>query len=192
MVLDYGTIKYIETVGSSLRLHYIDTKKVDAYPDGRGRYLPRKTTTGAPPDPDPREPPEEPEDPPPPAPGTWTHPLAGSVLTSGFGWRSGGFHYGVDLSTTTAGTYVKGHSTDGAYTFTYNHGADETLAVEAGTTVPAGTILFYEGATGNVTGTHLHFEIIEGVWNDPWAPPYNNGANFIDPLPVLRDHGVLI
>jgi murein DD-endopeptidase MepM/ murein hydrolase activator NlpD len=92
----------------------------------------------------------------------------------------------------TAGTYVKGHSTDGLYTFTYNHGADESLMVSAGTTVPAGTVLFTEGATGNVTGTHLHFEIIEGTWNDPWAPPYNNGANFVDPLPVLRDHGVVI
>jgi murein DD-endopeptidase MepM/ murein hydrolase activator NlpD len=64
--------------------------------------------------------------------------------------------------------------------------------VEAGDTVTAGTQLFTEGATGNVTGTHLHFEIIEGTWNDPWAPPYNNGANFVDPLPVLRDHGVNI
>jgi murein DD-endopeptidase MepM/ murein hydrolase activator NlpD len=218
MTLDYATIRYLETVGGSLRIHYIDGKKVDAYPDGRGRYLPRKTTVGDPPDPDPWEPPPPPEDPPPT--GSWVHPLEGAIMTSGFGWRQGGFHYGIDLSTTTAptgapvlsvtdmvitvavdayeggnataGTYVKGHSTDGLYTFTYNHGADESLMVSAGTTVPAGTVLFTEGATGNVTGTHLHFEIIEGTWNDPWAPPYNNGANFIDPLPVLRDHGVVI
>jgi murein DD-endopeptidase MepM/ murein hydrolase activator NlpD len=129
-------------------------------------------------------------------------------------------HYGIDLSTTTApqggpvrsvtdmvitraydayeggnstaGTYVKGHTPDGAYTFTYNHGADGTLQVAVGDTVTPGTVLFTEGATGNVTGTHLHFEIIEGNWPDPWAPPYNNGANFIDPLPVLREHGVNI
>lgn len=219
MALDYNTIRYLETIGGSLRVHYIDGKKVDAYPDGRGRYLPAKGNEGDPPETyDPWVPPEEPTDPPPA--GSWTHPLPGGVLTSGFGMRTGGFHYGIDLSTTTApsgapvlsaadmiitvavdafeggnstaGTYVKGHTPDGAYTFTYNHGADESLLVAVGDTVTAGTQLFTEGATGNVTGTHLHFEIIEGNWPNPWAPPYNNGATFIDPLPVLRSHGVNI
>jgi murein DD-endopeptidase MepM/ murein hydrolase activator NlpD len=217
--LDYSTIKYLETLGNGVRIHYKDGKKVDAFPDGRGRYLPRKADAGTPPEEyEPWEPPPEPTDPPPT--GSWAHPLPGAVLTSGFGMRTGGFHYGIDLSTTTAasgapvlsaadmvitvavdayeggnstaGTYVKGHTPDGAYTFTYNHGADESLLVTVGQTVTAGTQLFTEGATGNVTGTHLHFEIIEGNWPNPWAPPYNNGANFIDPLPVLRSHGVNI
>ena len=219
MPLDYGTIKYVENVGDHLFIHYMDGKKVSALSDGRGRYLPRSTDNGAPPPYDPWTPPEEPTDPPPP--GSWlTNWAAGFVLTSGFGYRSGGFHYGIDISSTTAptglpikavadmivtvavdayeggnstaGTYVKGHTPDGLYTLTYNHMADQSLAVAVGQTVTAGTQLGVEGATGNVTGTHLHFEIIEGNWSNPWAPPYNNGATFVDPLPVLRSHGVVI
>lgn len=219
MALDYQTIKYLETVGNGIHVHYVDGKTVPHYPDGRGRYMPAKAGAGDPPTTyDPWVPPPPPTDPPPA--GSWAHPLAGAVMTSGFGMRAGGMHYGIDLSTTTApsggpvrsaadmvitvavdayeggnttaGTYVKGHTPDGLYTFTYNHGADQSLLVSVGQTVTAGTVLFTEGATGNVTGTHLHFEIITGEWADPWAPPYNNGAQFIDPLPVLRDHGVNI
>ena len=219
MPLDYGTIKYVENVGDHLMIHYMDGKKVAAASDGRGRYLPKSTDNGTPPPYEPWEPPEEPTDPPPP--GSWlANWAAGFTMTSGFGFRQGGFHYGLDLSSTTAptglpikavadmvvtvavdayeggnttaGTYVKGHTPDGAYTFTYNHMADESLAVAVGDTVTVGTVLGTEGATGNVTGTHLHFEIIMGSWTDPWAPPYNNGAQFVDPLPILRDHGVVI
>ena len=219
MPLDYGIVKYVEHVGDHLWIHYADGKKVLAASDGRQRYVPQKTTTGAPPPYDPWTPPEDTGDP--GVPGEWYRNFAqGFTLTSGFGYRSGGFHYGIDLSSTTAptglpiravadmvvtvavdayeggnvtaGTYVKGHTPDGAYTFTYNHMADQSLAVSVGQTVTAGTQIGVEGATGNVTGTHLHFEIILGNWDNPWAPPYNNGAQFVDPLPILRDHGVLI
>jgi murein DD-endopeptidase MepM/ murein hydrolase activator NlpD len=221
MTLDYNTIRYLELLGNgSARIHYTDGKKVFAYPDGRNHLVPAHGNEGAPPETyDPWTPPADP--PPPPSTGAWMANWAdGFTLTSGFGMRTGGFHYGIDISSTTApvglpiysvadmvitvaidayeggnstaGTYVKGHTTDGAYTFTYNHGADNTLAVAAGQTVTAGTKLFMEGATGNVTGTHCHFETIEGTWDNPWAPPYNNGANFVDPLPVLRAHGVNI
>jgi murein DD-endopeptidase MepM/ murein hydrolase activator NlpD len=219
MALDYQTLKYVETVGNGLHVHYTDGKIVPFVPDGRGRYLPSKASAGTPPETyEPWVPPPAPTEPPPT--GSWVIPLENAVMTSGFGMRAGGFHYGIDLSTTTAptggpvrsvtdmvitvafdayeggnstaGTYVKGHTPDGAYTFTYNHGADGSLLVAAGQTVTTGTQLFTEGATGNVTGTHLHFEIIEGNWPNPWAPPYNNGANFIDPIPVLEAHGVNI
>lgn len=216
MPLDYHTIRYLEKVGNQFHMHYVDGKTVVAYPDGRGRFLPSKVDGGAPPaDYDPWTPPV-PGDPPPP--GSWAHPLAGSTMTSGFGWRAGGFHYGADFSTTTAptggvvrsvadmvvtvavdafeggngsaGTYVKGHTIDGAYTFAYYHGADESLLVAVGDTVMAGAALFTEGATGNVTGTHCHFEISLGNHSDPWPPPYNNGVQFTDPLPILRENGV--
>ena len=219
MTLDYQTIRYLEQVGGGIHVHYIDGKIVPTYPDGKGRFRPRQASAGAPPETyEPYEPPPEPTEPPPT--GSWYHPAAGTILTSGYGMRTGGMHWGIDLSSTTAptgvpilaptdlvitravdafeggnstaGTYVKGHTPDGVYTMTFNHMADESLAVAAGTTVPAGTQLGVEGATGNVTGTHLHFEIILGVWDDPWAPPYNNGAQFVDPLPILRDHGVNI
>lgn len=219
MALDYRTIRYLERVGNSFHIHYVDGKVVVTYPDGRGRWLIGVPGDNVPPETyEPWEPPPPPEDPPPP--GSWVHPLEGATLTSGYGYRWGGFHYGIDLSTTTAavggpvksvadmvitraydafeggnqsaGTYVKGHTPDGEYTMTYAHGANETLEVAVNQTVPAGTTLFMEGGTGNVTGTHLHFEIILGNHADPWAPPYNNGAQFVDPLPILRDHGVNI
>jgi len=216
--LDYNTVRYVEERGGHLYIHYIDGAVKMALSDGRGLWLPGTSDPGEIPPYEPWEPPD-PEDPPPP--GDWlANWAAGFTMTSGFGWRLGGFHYGIDISSTTAptglpvkavapmvitvavdayeggnstaGTYVKGHTPDGEYTFTYNHGADESLVVSVGDTVAAGTVLFTEGATGNVTGTHLHFEIIRGNYNDPWAPPYNYGAEFIDPLPVLRAHGVII
>lgn len=205
MATDYNTIAYLETVGSSLSVHYKDGQKVAAFPDGRGRYLPAKGPV----------PVVEPPPPPPPPGGSWTHPAPGTTVTSPYGDRAGGFHYGVDLSSTTApvgvsvvavtdmtittavdayeggnetaGTYVKGNN--GTYTFSYAHGADNTLAVSNGQAVTAGTHLFYEGGTGNVTGTHLHFEIYEGVYTDPWAgyPVYPP-----DPEPILNANGVYL
>jgi Membrane proteins related to metalloendopeptidases len=220
MALDYQTIKYLETVGDHTWIHYMDGKIVPAFYDGKGRFLPGKEGAGPPPETyTPWVPPVTP--PPPPSTGAWLATWAdGFVMTSGFGMRTGGFHYGLDISSTTAvtglpilsvadmvitravseapgtnptaGTYVKGHTLDGAYTFTYNHMALGSLAVTAGSTVTAGTQLGIEGQRGNVTGTHLHFEIIQGTWDDPWAPPYNNGAQFLDPLPILEAHGVNI
>lgn len=217
MAIEYN-VKYIENLpGDLIRIHYKDGKKVLGYPDGRGRFIPGTASAGDPPETYEPEPDPDPELP--PSTGDWDHPLAGSVLTSGFGMRTGGFHYGIDLSTTTApsggncvavtdmivtvavdafeggnwsgGTHVKGHSTDGEYTFAYYHMADESLAVGLGP-VTKGTVLGVEGATGNVTGTHLHFEISLGSHDNPWPPPYNNGVQFVNPLPILRDHGINI
>lgn len=217
MTLDYRTLRRISQVGNNLHVLYVDGKTVIAYPDGHGGFMPRAANpSGDPSTYDAYTPPVEP-----PAPGDWLANWAeGFELTSGYGMRAGGMHYGIDLSSTTtvtgkpvlavsdmvvtvavdafeggnstAGTYVKGHTPDGKYTFMYCHGADESLKVAVGDTVTAGTQLFVEGQTGNVTGTHLHFEIIMGNWPNPWAPPYNNGAQFVDPLPILREHGVNI
>ena len=127
-----------------------------------------------------------------------------------------GMHWGVDLSTPgfggnvlaatdmvidfagergngTAGTHIKGHSVDNVYTFSYFHMVYGSLKVRTGDTVTAGTPIGIEGATGNVYGRHLHFEVYEGVWNDPWPPPYGNGAPPpIDPIALLRSKGVNI
>ena len=54
----------------------------------------------------------------------------------------------------------------------YYHLKAGTVKVNAGEKVSAGTVLGYMGATGNVTGAHLHFGI-------------KTGGDWVDPLPYL-------
>lgn len=96
---------------------------------------------------------------------------------------------GPDPSSGTAGRYVKGHTLDGAYTFNFYHMAPGSISVAVGDTTTTGQKLGVEGASGNVTGTHLHFEAYEGQFDSPWPPPYGNPT---DPVLVLRAHGVSI
>lgn len=112
--------------------------------------------------------------------------------TSGYGWRidpvkgSGQeFHTGADLSA-AEGTPVlaaadgvvrmaRAHDSYGNYVRILHENGDETLYahmkylyVRAGQTVRQGQVLGLSGATGNVTGPHLHFELLhEGIRYDP-------------------------
>lgn len=211
-------IKYISTVGGMMHLHYADGSVGVAYPDGRGQFLPNGSTGGstvtppAPGDPPPTPPPSTGDWLLPLVGGQMTSPFG----PRGFDGVAS-YHYGIDFSTTTAplggnviaptdlvvtiartnwgsggsaGNCVKAHTTDGAYTFNFYHMAPGTIAVTEGQTITKGTLIGREGQTGNVTGTHLHFEVYQGVWNDPWPPPYNNGAVVTDPAPILQAHGV--
>lgn len=206
-----GNARSIEKQGDLLLVKFKDNEKVIFYPNGTNRWMPRKALD-APVPPDPVQPP------PPPTNGSWFHPGPGLQTTSPYGPRSfDGFHWGWDGSSTTApvgvdiiavtdlkvtvafnagtggnataGGYLKAHTLDGAYTFSYNHMAPGTVAPNVGDVITGGSVIGKEGQTGNVTGTHLHLECYEGALNDPWAPPYGNP---IDPLPVLRAHGVQI
>ena len=67
------------------------------------------------------------------------------------------------------GYYVLIYHND-TYTTRYAHMS--SVAVSAGQYVTAGTVIGYEGATGNVTGPHLHFEV------------YQNGTR-VDPMLFL-------
>lgn len=194
---------YLETVGDMMHLHYADGTITMAYPDGRGRYLPAQGA--APVDP-------------PPTGGAWVHPLPDSTVTSGYGMREGGFHYGHDWSSPVAGrpvfaltemvitkasdddtipgygssgagTHAKGHSLDGLNTFAHYHMVTGSLLVSAGQTIPAGTQIGVEGNTGNSTGRHLHFEVYEGNYPDPWVGGAGN-PNPIDPAPFLLSKGI--
>ncbi|WP_370415877.1 peptidoglycan DD-metalloendopeptidase family protein [Streptomyces fradiae] len=132
----------------------------------------------------------------------WVAPVSGGISTpyraSGSMWSSG-YHTGVDFIAST-GTTVRavGPGTvysagwGGAYgnqvviqhadgTFS-QYGHLSSLSVSAGQTVSGGQQIGLSGATGNVTGPHLHFEIRTG-------PDYGSD---IDPLAVLRQHGVSI
>ena len=106
---------------------------------------------------------------------TYTWPTKG-VFTSGYGWRWGRMHKGIDIANST-GTSV--HSArDGIVTFAGWRGAygylveiahgdgDSTryahnsrLMVSKGQVVPQGTRISLMGSTGRSTGPHLHFEI---------------------------------
>jgi murein DD-endopeptidase MepM/ murein hydrolase activator NlpD len=98
--------------------------------------------------------------------------------------------YGLGSFNNSAGWCVKAHTTDNAYTFCFYHMQYGSLQVAVGDTVTKGAQIGIEGATGNVTGRHLHFEVYEGNLSNPWPPPY--GPAPIDPKPLLESKGVVI
>lgn len=93
--------------------------------------------------------------------------------------------YGTPVVAAESGTVIAANDYDswgdswGYYVLIYHNGAFTTryahlsaLAVSNGQWVEKGTIVGYEGATGNVTGPHLHFEV------------YQNGSR-VDPMNFL-------
>lgn len=126
------------------------------------------------------------------APGSVVAPVIGTI-TSLFGSRWGGTHYGLDVANSIGtpirsatggevidsgpasgfGLWVRVQADDGTITV-YGH-INETL-VEVGQQVSAGEQIATVGNRGNSTGPHLHFE----VWQD---------GEKIDPLDWLRSNG---
>lgn len=71
------------------------------------------------------------------------------------------------------GYFVKINHGNGVYT-RYMHMKKGSIAVKVGQKVERGQVIGYMGATGNVTGRHLHFDIcIDGTYKDP--KPYLSG-----------------
>ncbi|CQR61302.1 M23 family metallopeptidase [Streptomyces leeuwenhoekii] len=132
---------------------------------------------------------------------TFVMPIAGSYVSTGYQagsslWSSGS-HTGVDFHAASGtpvhavgaatvveagwgGAYgnqvvLKMH--DGTYT---QYGHLSSIAVSVGQTVTAGQQIGLSGATGNVTGPHLHFEA-------RMSPEYGSD---VDPVAYLRAHGV--
>ena len=119
-------------------------------------------------------------------------PLPGvSYISAGYNGYPG--HKGLDIAgpygtavvAAESGTVIEANNYDswgmswGYYVLVYHNGTYTTryahlssVAVSKGQTVSAGQIVGYEGATGNVTGPHLHFEV------------YQNG-NRVDPMQFL-------
>jgi murein DD-endopeptidase MepM/ murein hydrolase activator NlpD len=121
---------------------------------------------------------------------TWIWPTTG-VFTSGYGWRWGRMHRGIDMAN-NVGTPIVAARTgrvvfsgwhDGGYGYlvTLQHADgsrslyahNSRLMVSNGQEVRQGTVIALMGSTGRSTGPHLHFEI------------HPSGAGAVDPLTVL-------
>src|SRR5690554_2147476 len=124
--------------------------------------------------------------------GTIQWPFPSAPITSGYGPRGGGFHYGIDFFP-GAGTPI-GAVSDGVVTFAgasgawgnmvrvehningqtvetlYAHMQYGSIGVAAGQQVSVGQFLGAVGATGRAYGAHLHLEIkVNGGNVDPYA-----------------------
>lgn len=129
---------------------------------------------------------------------TWVAPMSSYELTGRFGdqsslWSSG-VHTGLDFAA-PSGTPIRsiaaGRVTQASYDGPYGYKTvvtlpgggeawyahQERLGVRKGQYVAAGQVLGYVGATGNVTGSHLHLEI-------------RYGDQPVDPAAVLAREGV--
>ena len=107
------------------------------------------------------------------------------VLTSGYGWRWGRMHEGIDIAVSNgtpvvaaaAGTvivagWMGGYGNlvvvdhGGGVSTAYGH--NTSVAVGVGQQVAQGQLIAYSGNTGNSTGPHVHFEVrINGAAVDP-------------------------
>ncbi|MDH6245609.1 M23 family metallopeptidase [Mycobacterium sp. OTB74] len=117
------------------------------------------------------------------------------VFTSGFGYRWGALHGGIDLAapigtpivsisdgvvvdvgpTAGYGAWVKVRHSDGTVTL---YGHVNTWTVSVGQRVMAGDQIATVGNRGNSTGPHCHFEVLLG------------GTHRIDPVPWLAERGL--
>jgi murein DD-endopeptidase MepM/ murein hydrolase activator NlpD len=128
----------------------------------------------------------------------WVLPLASYQLTATFGqyglWAS--YHTGLDFNGNSgdpimavANGTVTSTGYDGAYgnktVVTLDDGTEiwfchqTTIYVSVGDRVTGGEVIGTVGATGNVTGSHLHLEVRPG------------GAGPVDPFQAFVEHGIV-
>jgi murein DD-endopeptidase MepM/ murein hydrolase activator NlpD len=125
---------------------------------------------------------------------TYVMPARG-VWTSGFGYRWGVLHAGIDIAnsigtpivaaadgvvtdaglTAGYGAWVKIRHADGTVTL---YGHVNTWLVTVGERVMAGDQIATIGNRGQSTGPHLHFSVLK------------NGTDFVDPVPWLAAKGL--
>ncbi len=118
-------------------------------------------------------------------------PIKGGIITSKYGWRSTGYHYGLDIADVT-GTEIysceagvvtfSGWSGSYGYIVKIQHsGGYETyyahcskLLVDVGDEVSKGDLIALMGSTGRSTGPHVHLEVrYDGQTLDPEAFVYD-------------------
>jgi murein DD-endopeptidase MepM/ murein hydrolase activator NlpD len=111
-----------------------------------------------------------------PGPSAWIWPAQG-VFTSGYGWRWGRMHKGIDVANNVgtpivaaaAGRITFAGWHDGGYGYLVEithddgsislYGHNSRLLVREGDVVAQGQTISEMGSTGRSTGPHLHFEI---------------------------------
>jgi murein DD-endopeptidase MepM/ murein hydrolase activator NlpD len=111
-------------------------------------------------------------------------PVSGPV-TSGFGWRWGRIHEGIDIAVPTGtpvaaaaagrviyGGWLGGYGNlvvidhGGGLATAYGH--NSSIVAGTGASVSQGQVVAYSGSTGNSTGPHVHFEVrVNGSPVDP-------------------------
>lgn len=123
-----------------------------------------------------------------------SNPSIGTRYGEAGSWWSSGYHTGVDFRVGTGtpvysvgdgkvvdvrhndrayGNYVQIYHGNGIFSF-YAHGSSTQVSI--GQIVNRGQLIMYSGATGNVSGPHLHFEI---------RSPEGQYACHINPMPYL-------
>jgi murein DD-endopeptidase MepM/ murein hydrolase activator NlpD len=107
------------------------------------------------------------------------------VLTSGFGWRWGRLHEGIDLAvgvgtpvvaaasgTVIVAGWLGGYGNlvviDHGNGMATAYGHNTSVTVGVGQSVSQGQLIAYSGSTGHSTGPHVHFEVrVNGSPVDP-------------------------
>lgn len=127
--------------------------------------------------------------------GYWSWPTTSRTISSPFGWRSGGFHEGLDIYNyygapiyaanngvvTNAGWYgtygiFVGINHNNGFGTGYGHMSALAPGIQVGSIVERGQVIGYIGSTGYSSGPHVHFELYYGSKH----PGYNFGM-FLDP-----------
>ncbi len=129
-------------------------------------------------------------------PGSWTRPISGAPITSGYGQRWGRLHAGIDFGapigtavyaasdgTVLAAGAVSGYGQwvklahPGGTNTVYGHISAPTVTV--GQAVRSGQLIAYSGNEGRSTGPHLHFEA-------------HTGGQPVDPVAFYAAHGAAL
>lgn len=127
--------------------------------------------------------------------GYWSWPTTSYSISSGFGYRSGAFHTGLDIYNyygapvyaanngvvTIAGWYgtygiFVGINHNNGYGTGYGHMSSIAPGIKAGSVVERGQLIGYIGMTGVTSGPHVHFEVYFGA-----SHPGYRIASFFNP-----------